>query len=245
MATGAIVWQITRNRMTGTYDNLVDRYICLTEFAKSRYVAAGFPEHNIIVKPNFLPENRFSLSPSSQPYAVFVGRLTDEKGIRTLLSAWQHVADLPLKIIGDGALMQELQAFATERKLPVEFLGFRSNLEVLDIVGNATLQVIPSECYEGFPMVILEAYGLGVPVVASRIGSLQEIVEDGVTGVKFKPADALDLAEKVNSLKGDVGLLSKMKQNAKALYQQKYTAEQNFKQLMAIYQQVIAEFTGA
>ncbi len=244
LATGAIVYQITRNRLTGTYDNLVDRYICLTEFAKSRYIAAGFPADKITVKPNFLPSANFTESNSFSPYAVFVGRLTDEKGVRTLLNAWTHVSNLPLKIIGDGALRNELESYATEHSLPVEFLGFRHNAEVLEIVGNATMQIIPSECYEGFPMVVLEAYGLGVPVVASRIGSLEEVVDEGVTGLKFKAGDPLDLSAKVNALKENVLMLNKMSSNAKKLFKDQYTADYNFKLLMSIYENVIAESIG-
>ncbi len=244
LATGAIVYQITRNRLTGTYNNLVDRYICLTEFAKGRYIAAGFPAEKMTVKPNFLPSNNFIQSNSFPPYAVFVGRLTDEKGVWTLLNAWTHISDLPLKIIGDGKLRNELEAYAIEHCLPVEFLGFRHNAEVLEIVGNATMQIIPSECYEGFPMVVLEAYGLGVPVVASRIGSLEEVVDEGVTGLKFKAGDPLDLSAKVNALKENVLMLNKMSSNAKKLYEEQYTADYNFKLLMSIYENVIAESIG-
>ncbi|MBE9490992.1 MAG: glycosyltransferase family 4 protein [Bacteroidetes bacterium] len=241
LATGAIAWQITRNRMTDTYNKLVNKYITLTKFSKSRYVRAGFLEKKITVKSNFLPFTSFTVDEHVQPYAVFVGRLTPEKGVHTLLKAWKYIKNLPLKVIGDGELRQELEELVSSLQLPVEFLGFRSNTEVLDIVGNATLQIIPSECYEGFPMVVLEAYALGVPIVASRIGSLEEIITERETGLKFEPGNADDLAEKVNNLISDEQLLVTMKKNAQEVFKKHYTADANFKMLYSLYQQVIKE----
>ncbi len=238
LATGAIAWQITRNRMTGTYNKLVNKYISLTDFSKSRYIKAGFLENKIAVKPNFLPSPSV-MKDSVKPYAIFVGRLTPEKGVHTLINAWKGVQNLPLKIIGDGELRPDLEALVSSQQLPIEFLGFRTNTEVLHIVGNAKLQIIPSECYEGFPMVVLEAYALGIPIVASRIGSIEEIIIEGETGLKFKAGDADDLAEKVNRLIVDKPLLKKMKVTAKEVFNKKFTADINFKMLLSIYEQVI------
>lgn len=242
-ATGAIAWQITRSRFNGAY-GLVNRFIALTAFAASRYEKAGFPKQQLAIKPNFLPNPPVVEAGNSAPYAVFVGRLSEEKGIFTLLKAWRGVSGLPLKVLGDGPLNNQLQAYARTENLNVEFLGFLTNDKALQIVANAQIQIIPSEWYEGFPMVVLEAYAMGIPLVVSRIGSLEEVVLEGETGVKFNPGDATDLAAKVNALKDNAALLASMKVNAKALFQRKFTADENFKQLMAIYQQVIAEHNG-
>jgi len=240
LATGANAWQITRNRWAGTYQK-VNKYIALTEFAASRYVKAGFDKDSLVVKPNFLPSKSTVSRDTESTYAVYVGRLSEEKGVRTLLNAWVKTGGLSLKVLGDGPLRNELELFAKEKGLNVEFLGFMPNDQALDVIANAKLQIIPSEWYEGFPMVVLEAYALGVPLVVSRIGSLEEVVQEGKTGLKFTPGDEDDLAEKVNDLISDESLLSKMKANAQELFKNNYTADANFKMLMAIYQQVIEE----
>jgi len=240
LATGANAWQITRNRWAGTYQK-VNKYIALTEFAASRYVKAGFDKDSLVVKPNFLPSKSTVSRDTESTYAVYVGRLSEEKGVRTLLNAWVKTGGLSLKVLGDGPLRNELELFAKEKGLNVEFLGFMPNDQALDVIANAKLQIIPSEWYEGFPMVVLEAYALGVPLVISRIGSLEEVVQEGKTGLKFTPGDEDDLAEKVNDLISDESLLSKMKANAQELFKNNYTADANFKMLMAIYQQVIEE----
>ena len=240
LATGANAWQITRNRWAGSYKK-VSKYIALTEFAASRYVKAGFAKESLVVKPNFLPAKSFVPSRVESSYAVFVGRLSEEKGVRTLLKAWAKVPSLPLKVLGDGPLRAELEKFAKQNNLNVEFLGFMPNEQALEVIASAKLQIIPSEWYEGFPMVILEAYALGVPLVVSRIGSLEEVILEGETGLKFTPGDALDLAEKVNGLLANEPLLLKMKANAQAVFKNNYTAEANFKMLDSIYQQVINE----
>ena len=243
LATGANVWQITRNRWAGTYKK-VSKYIALTEFAASRYVKAGFEKDSLVVKPNFLPARSFVPIDVDLSYAVFVGRLSEEKGVRTLLKAWLNVSSLPLKVLGDGPLLVELKQFAKENNLKVEFLGFMPNEQALEVIASAKLQIIPSEWYEGFPMVVLEAYALGVPLVVSRIGSLEEVVLEGKTGLKFTPGDPIDLACKVNMLFANDFLLSKMKVNAQELFNNNYTADANFKMLRAIYQQVIDEKKG-
>jgi len=243
LATGANAWQITRNRWAGTYQK-VNKYIALTEFAASRYVKAGFDKNSLVVKPNFLPSKSTVSSNTESTYAVYVGRLSEEKGVRTLLNAWVKTAGLSLKVLGDGLLRNELELFAKENGLNVEFLGFMPNEQALDVIANAKLQIIPSEWYEGFPMVVLEAYALGVPLIVSRIGSLEEVVHEGETGLKFTPGDEDDLAKKVNDLIGNGPLLSKMKNNAQKLFKNNYTADANFKMLMAIYQQVIEENKG-
>jgi glycosyltransferase involved in cell wall biosynthesis len=243
LATAAISWQITRNRLTNTYQK-VNKYIVLTEFAASRYIKAGFPPDKIVVKPNFLPSRSIISTNSGVRYAVYVGRLSEEKGVRTLLNAWKKINKMPLKILGDGPLRNELEQFVEDNNLNIEFLGFIENDQVLKIIESALFQVIPSECYEGFPMVVLEAYALGVPIIASRIGSLEEVVLEGKTGLTFIPADDVDLAEKVHYLIENDSLRAKMKENARLLFNKKYTAEANYKMLHSIYEQVIQENKG-
>lgn len=239
-ATGALVWMLTSNRRRGTYRRLVNRYIALTRFAADRLIAGGLPADRVEVKANFI-----SAPPASggdiQNYAVYVGRLGEEKGVRTLLRAWQDLTEIPLKVIGDGPLRSELEGYAQSRGLPVEFLGFRLQQEVLKLVGAAMLQIVPSEWYEGFPMVVLEAYACGTPVIASRIGSLEEIVTEEVGG-HFRPGDAHDLVKAVRTIIGNRDRLMRMRRGARSLFEEKYSAEKNYVELMGVYERAKLDF---
>jgi glycosyltransferase involved in cell wall biosynthesis len=240
-ATWALVWMISYNRWRGTFEKDVNRYIALTKFAANRLIAGGLPADRIEVKPNFLP-NAPVMSKNRANYAVYVGRLSEEKGIRTLLAAWQVVSGLPLKVLGDGPLRASMEIKAKKERINVEFLGSLERKEVLSVGGRALLQIVPSECYEGFPMVILEALACGTPVVASRIGSLEEIISDGETGLHFEVGDPKDLAMKVNILLSNHELAEKLGNRAREIFLQKYTPEQNFKMLMGIYERAKEDF---
>lgn len=243
-ATSALVWMLGSNRFRGTYKTLVNRYIALTNFSAGRLKAGGIPEGKLIVKANFLPDAPFA-GRGDANYAVYAGRLGEEKGVRNLITAWKYVNDFPLKILGGGPLRKELEEQARRNGLQINFLGFQPREEVLNIIGQATLQIIPSECYEGFPMVVLEAFACGTPLVASRIGSLDEIVVEGETGVKFEPGDPLDLAMKINNLRSDRERLKVMRQNARDLFDKKYAPDRNYSELIAIYHSAIEDFRSA
>lgn len=239
-ATGAVVWMLARNRWSGAYQD-VDRFVALTAFAAAKLAAGGLPREKIDVKPNFLPRPPQAGRGEGQ-YAVFVGRLSDEKGVATLLKAWRRVRGFPLKVLGDGPLRAPLEAQARQESLEVEFLGPCAPDRVMSLVREATLQIVPSECYEGFPMVVLEAYACGTPVVASRIGSLDEIVVEGETGAKFAAGDDGALAITVEVLRRDGPRLRTLRAGARAAYEGKYTAEQNFHMLEGIYARAIGKF---
>ena len=241
MATGALVGMIIYNRLRRTFVKEVNRYIALTEFAKSRLVAGGLPAEQIDVKPNFLPQIP-RIRTERKKYAVFVGRLSEEKGIRTLLSAWRSVKGLPLKIVGDGHLRSELEVLVRNKSLDVEFLGALQREEVLAVIGTAILQIVPSECYEGFPMVILEANACATPVIASCIGSLAEVVRDGETGLHFEAGNPFDLAIKVNELMARPDFAANLGIRARTIFMEKYTSERNFKLLLDIYQRAREDY---
>jgi glycosyltransferase involved in cell wall biosynthesis len=229
---------LVRNRWHGTYTTLVNRYIALTEFAAGRLIAGGLPRDRMSIKPNFAPSSS-EPGPGDGGYVVYVGRLSAEKGLRTLISAWKLLPQIPLKILGDGPLRQELVDLTVQNKLNVEFLGFCDRPTIIDNIGRAVLQVVPSECYEGFPMVILEAYACGTPVVCSRIGSLNEIVEEGATGVKFDPGNPLDLAAKIQMLWDDSERRKSMRETVRMAFDNNFSAKKNFEALMAIYEMTI------
>ena len=238
--TAAVVWMLTHNRRHGTYQNMVNRYIALTEFAADRLIAGGLPRERVTVKPNFVADVP-TPGPGNGRYAVYVGRLSAEKGIRTMLSAWKHLSKVPLKILGDGPYRQEVEAAIVRDKLPAECLGFCDRIATIDVVSRAAFQIVPSEWYEGFPMVIVEAYACGTPVVASRIGSLDEVVEEGVTGVKFEPGNPMDLAEKVSALWADRVRQTSLRRTTREIFEQKFSGEKNYEALMTIYESAISD----
>ena len=240
-ATGAIAWTLTRHRWRGTYRQSVTRYIALTDFAANQHVRGGIPREKIDVKPNFLlhPPNPGN---GSGNYVVYMGRLAEEKGLHTLLAAWRSLNGLPLKILGDGPLKSTLVTLAKQENLSIEFLGYCQPEQIHEIVREAQCLIVPSEWYEGFPMVILEAYACGTPVVASRIGGLDTIVKDGESGMKFEPGNPVDLAQTIKDFLSDQTRIRQMRDGAYSLFQQQYTAEHNYHQLMRIYAHAIKDF---
>lgn len=241
LATSAQAWMIQSNRWRGSFKKLVNRYIALTEFAASRMITGGIPKERISVKPNFLP-NPPAMGYGGGRYAVYVGRLSDEKGVRTLVEAWSRVSSFPLKILGSGPLQEELQNKVLSENLNIDFLGFLPLAEVLEKVKGADFQIVPSECYEGFPLTVVEAYACGTPLIASRIGSLDEVVVEGETGLKFEPGNPYDLADKVNTFIKEPEQLTVFRHKARTLFEKKYTADHNYEILMNIYQHAIEDF---
>lgn len=236
----AVAWMLHRNWRSGAFTNLVDRYIALSQFAATRFAAEGLPRERIVIKPNFV-DSPDPPSPGGGGYAVFAARLSEEKGVRTLLQAWRALRDVPLKIVGDGPMMAEMRAIAAAENLPVQFLGMRPRSEVLEIIGRADLQVVCSEWFEGFPLVIVEAYARGTPVIASRIGSLEEIVEDGETGFHFPPGDQAALVDRVRRLWDSPTLRQRLRAGARARFEASYTPEANLQSLLAVYRQLVPD----
>lgn len=234
-ATATVAGMLGVHRALGTYQNYVDIYISLTAFARSRFVRAGFPEEKIVVKPNFLPDPPMAGTGGSG-YVVYVGRILEGKGVGTLIEAWKHVRGIPLRIVGDGALRSSLEKAAKADGLDIEFLGARDRADVLKILGEAALIVVPSECYEGFPMVIAEAFACGTPVVASDIGSLSELILDNITGFKYPTGNARALAQAVVSAMKSKGALQSMRRACRTAFEEHLTEDANLVALCEIYE---------
>lgn len=234
-ASATVAGMLALHRVLGIWER-VDRFIALTEFAQAKFVQGGLPPEKIRVKPNFV-------HPDPGPgegrggYALFVGRLSPEKGIRTLFRAWGRLGGkIPLKVVGDGPLWQEAQE-AVKRLPGVELMGRKRPEEVYALMGEASFLVFPSEWYEGLPMVLLEAFARGLPVLASSLGGAGVVVEDQRTGLHHRPGDPEDLAAKVEWLLSHPQELAHMRREARAEYEAKYTAERNYEALMAIYRE--------
>ena len=162
-----------------------------------------------------------------------MGRLSPEKGIGTLLRAWRDLA-VPLRILGDGPLADSVKRCDNPA---VEALGRKSRADVTAEMHRAAFLVMPSEWYETFGMVLVEAFACSLPVVASRLGTMLELIDDGVTGLHFQPGDPADLAAKVSWAAAHSSDMRRMGENARRLYEDRYTPEINYRHLMAIYDQ--------
>jgi glycosyltransferase involved in cell wall biosynthesis len=237
-ATGAVAAMLVVHRLLRTWERTVDVFIALTEFARQKFIEGGLPADRVVVKPNFVHPDP---GPGAHDggYALFAGRLSPEKGVRTLLAAWERLgAGIPLKIAGDGPLAREV-ARACERHPLIEWLGAQPLERVYALMGAAALVIVPSEWYEMFPRVVVEAYAKGTPVIASDLGALAELVEDGRTGLRFRPRDPEDLAAKVEWAWTQPRELAAMGREARREYELKYTAELNYELLMEIYRLAI------
>lgn len=237
-ASAAVASLITVHHAIGTWRNAVDVYLAPTQFARGKFIAGGLPPEKLIVKPNFVdPDPGVGLGEGG--YAVFVARLSHEKGLETLLAAWEKLAGrVPLKIIGDGPLADQVTA-AQQRWGTIQWLGRRPLAEVYEAIGRAALLVFPSRCYETFGRVAVEAYAKGTPVIASRHGAPGEIVQEGTTGTLFEPGNADALADGVLRMLADPSALGTMRRHARREYETRYTGAENHEQLLAAYGQAI------
>lgn len=222
----------------------VSRFLTLTEFARHRLLSLGIAAHRIAVRANFIdlpaaaiPRDGQRLS--SSPYAIFSGRLSEEKGVLTLLEAWRGVAGLALKVLGDGRLRQRCQRFATEHNLPVEFLGNLPRVEALKVVAGASMQIVPSRWFEGMPLVILEAWALGVPVIAARLGGMAEMIGHDERGLAFTAGDAQHLLQRITQLRDSPGLAEELRLAGRRRYAALHTPERGLESLLEQYRQVL------
>lgn len=230
LATAVAGTMLVAHRAAGTWKNKINTYIALTSFSKQKFVDGGLPATRIAIKPNFLASDP-GQGAGNGGYALFAGRLAEEKGVRTLLRAWENLPEISLKIAGAGPL----QSFVEERVCSlshVEYLGNCENRRVIELLKQARFLVLPSEWYEGLPVIFIESLACGTPVLASGLGSMSELIEDGVNGRLFMAGNVESLA---NHAKSMFQTALDMRRTARACYERKYTAERNYDILMAIY----------
>jgi glycosyltransferase involved in cell wall biosynthesis len=237
MATLAVVLMTAVHRILRTYTRKVDVYIALTGFARQKAIQGGLLPQKVVVKPNFVSPDP-GLGRGDGAYMLFVGRLSAEKGIATLLNAWVGLSGrVPLKIVGDGPMADEVRE-AADRLVGVEWLGRQPRERVLALMKGAQGLLLPSLSYEGFPKVMVEAYSVGLPVIGSDLGSLSCLIMPGRTGLHVSPGNAKDLAAQVERLANRPAELAQMRQGARQEFESKYTAQRNHEMLIDIYRSV-------
>jgi len=238
-ATAASGLMVTIHSALRTWRTTVDAYIALTEFSREKFIQGGLPGGKIHVKSNFVGHDP-GVGSGRGGYAIFVGRLSPEKGIDVLLSAWTQLGGaIPLKILGDGPMADMVKKAAADSP-HIEWLGHESPQRVMELVGEAAFLVFPSIWYETFGKVAVEAYSRGTPVIASRLGAMKELVEHGHSGYLFEAGNGADLANKVRQFLAEPRQIPDMRRRARAEFNERYTAAANYLQLNEIYRHALA-----
>ncbi len=238
-ASAAAAAMLVLNRALGTFRTEVDRYIVLTEFARTLLIRGGLPAERLVVRANGLATDP-GVGRGDGGYALFVGRLTAEKGVSTLIEAWSAYHPLPLVVAGDGPLRAGLESQARAAAAPIEFLGQVQRARVLDLMKRATLLVIPSECYEGMPVTFLEATACGCPIAASKLGGLAELMVEGVHGAHFSAGDPQSIIGAITRLLASPERLSAIRHRNRALFEARYAPAEALRSLNAVYHQAMA-----
>ena len=234
VGSATVASMIGIHRLLKTWKTKVQRYIAVSEFAREKYIAGGLSPEKLVVRPNFL-------DPAPLPggggggYALYVGRLSPEKGIATMLRAWQSADDpLPLKVVGDGPMAQEVIA-AAQAGSAIEYLGFLGSDEVLKLMRSAEFLVFPSECYETMGRTIIEAFAVGTPVLTSALGERAVLVVRGETGLHFPAGDFVALRRQIEWCSQNLQQVRSMRKAARVVFERKFTGAKSVELLLEIY----------
>jgi glycosyltransferase involved in cell wall biosynthesis len=226
-ASAALATSLALHRALGTFHSVV-LYLAVSEFVRQKHIDGGILPGRIKVKPNFAWPARRRHGPGR--YFLYLGRLSPEKGLEVLLRAWGDV-DAPLLIAGDGPDRDRLESSAPDH---VRFLGTISPARAEEVVQGARALILPSTSYEGAPRSIAEAYAAGVPVIASRLGGLPELVREGTSGVLVPPGDPGALREAAIGLLSEAASLQ-LGEGAHRLWLEALTPERGLRALEEAY----------
>lgn len=225
---------LSLHRAAGTYQHRITRYIALNAFCRDKFIQGGLPADRIRIKPNFSASRN---PPTKLPRGggLYVGRLSSEKGLNVLVSAMEALKQIDIEVIGSGPLESMARDAFGER-----WVGFQPLERIIERMNTASFLILPSVCYESSPRTIVEAFSCGLPVIASKLGALPEIVKDGVTGLLFAPGDSADLAAKIAWADAHPEQMRRMGDAARKEYESRYTPETNYRMLTDIYDDAIA-----
>jgi glycosyltransferase involved in cell wall biosynthesis len=234
-ASAVVAAMLCAHTAVGTWTDKIQRYIAISEFCRRKFIEGGLPADKLVVKLNFLDYDP-GISTERDGYVLFVGRLSREKGLGTLLEAVSRMRNTArVKVVGQGPL----GGAAADGPSNIEWCGHQDREQVLALMKGASLLVMPSEWYEGCPLTIIEAFATGLPVIASRLGTMAEMVTDGVTGRLFPAGDSNALAEALDWALTNSDSMREMALHARAEFERKYTAAGTYQHLMNIYRGVL------
>jgi len=232
----------TTHRALHTWETKIDRYIALTEFSRQQFIQGGLPSEKVVVKPNFLYDDPGKKIQQRDDFILFVGRLAPEKGVLDLLEAAKKSPQVPVKIVGDGPLMDEGQAYIQSHQLEnVELLGRQPSDKVFELMRVARALVFPSKWFECFPMTIGESFACGLPIIATRLGAMEELIAHERTGLHFEIGNTDELARQLQWAYDHPEEMAQMGNAARQEFEEKYTAPINYQMIMSIYDDVIAQ----
>jgi glycosyltransferase involved in cell wall biosynthesis len=206
-------------------------------FSLQKHADHGINRDRLLHIPNFVNSSIYEPQYENGRYALFVGRISREKGMFTLLAAVEHL-DIQVRIVGDGPLKAEYEDMAQSMS-HVIFEGYKTGDDLKRLYEDAAFLVLPSECYENAPMTVLEAYAYGKPAIGSRIGGIAEMIDHGKTGMLFEMGNVHQLAECIGNLWKDKSLRQQMGRAAREKVERKYSAEAHYEQLMKIYRNML------
>ncbi len=214
-------------------------YICPSKFIQGKMLESGFSEEKLVYLPNFVDPDQYLVNYEDSEYILYAGRLSHEKGVLTLLKAMAGL-DIPLKIVGDGPLREQVQSFIVDNNISsVELLGYKTGNELSSLYQGAAFAVVPSEWCENAPMSILEAYAYGKPVLGADIGGIPEMIDDGSTGILFKSGDAVDLKDKILNMWSISQVLTKMGKAARCKLEKHYSSDTHYEKLIDVYRRAM------
>jgi glycosyltransferase involved in cell wall biosynthesis len=241
LATFPIATSVALHRKLGTWVNHVDAFIALSNFQRDLLISSGLPAGLVHVKPNFYPgKPRVVPWSKRKKCVVFAGRLTAEKGVESLVKAWLDWGPSApeLRILGDGDLKKQLvQLASSSPNVPIRFLGQLPGVEAEKEIASSHLLILPSECFEGFPMVVREAFAFGTPVAVSDIGPLPSIVHHGKNGLVFHAGNSCSLLDTVQAAWKSTGMLEELGGGARRSFEALYNETANYELLMDIYRE--------
>lgn len=235
--SSVLVAMLGLHRAMGTYSGKVTRYVALNEFCREVFVRGGLPAERFRVKPNFVPDPGMTEQPRSG--LLFVGRLSQEKGVNVLAAALRQSCDLRCEVIGAGPEENVLHGMPN-----VTLSGWRQADYILGRMRSARALVMPSLWYENFPRTLVEAFACGLPVIASRLGAMAALIREGETGLLFEPGNAADLENKLTWAESHPEVMRQMGAAARREYEANYTPQRNLDMLLDIYTDAITAKRG-
>lgn len=220
--------------------SLIDKIICPSNFYKNKLIEFGMPENKVIHISNFIDTSKFQPCYEKDDYFIYIGRLSEEKGIETLIKAMNYVSASKLLIVGTGPLEEYLKGLVEEKGIKnVVFAGFKTGKDLEKIIRRSSFMIIPSEWYENGPMSVLECMAYGKAIIGSNIGGIPEFIEDNETGAIFETGNIEDLAKKINYFINNKNEIVNMGKCARKRAESLYSAQKHYSELIKEYTEVI------
>jgi len=230
--------ELFAHRRSGIYETNVDRFIVPSRFYLKKMIEAGLPASKLVWIPSFTHVDRYQPHYGSDDYFVYVGRLSEEKGLLTLVEAVRGFNQGRLLIVGEGPLRRTLEEYVAANQLGnVRVLGPRWGTDLVDVMRGARFSIIPSEWYENCPRSCIESFACGTPVIGANIGGIPEMVEDGLTGLLFTPFSGADLREKIEYLFARPSLAAEMGRAARQKAEAEYSPASHLARLLSVYRE--------